>query len=299
MAKEREVLTTDLVKFVIGARLLSPCLGTAPADPEIYKKFLIDTALEGELAIAKTDQDRERIEQVRDAMIHHELGSLPGAQGAILANTPQEVQDVLKAEGEVAEGVRGLTVFRRHDHDVEPRRVPALAGHMLRGNMKEAVENNTNIPQPASKVDKYIYVGEFLVEFHRDGKPLSDVDGIWSRPLRTRDMRTQQSRVCIATSEFINPLGATTIEFTIFCLAKAFSKSFGAGGLDVKDIERIVNMGLTFSGVGQFRNGSHGLFEVTSFAQSDMNWHEAVKARLEMLKMGQQLYTGAIVKAAK
>ena len=104
-------------------------------------------------------------------MTANELTMLPGQQGnSALADAPQEVQDAL---GEAGDGlVKGTTIFRRSKSGG-----PVLLGYQLRGLLKEAYEAHTDIPQPASKVDKFMYVSQFEIPIVRDGSPLAAVDG--------------------------------------------------------------------------------------------------------------------------
>jgi hypothetical protein len=284
---EKAELSNDIRCFKVKARLLSPMLGTAPEDQNLYTTFLIEKALKNEYAAAKTKGDTARIDELKAAMIAQELQTLPGVKGgALTANSPDEVIAALPGD-EADLAVKGKTVFRRAKDGT-----PMLVGYMLRGMFKEGFESHTDIPMPASKVDRFLWVGEFEIPISRDGQPLKDVDCEWSRPLRTKDQRTGVSRTCIATSEVVNPVGDTTIEFTVFILAKGFSQAYTGGKFKSEDVERVTNLALTFGGLGQFRNGSHGCFEVVSFKEETVDWKAALKARLEMLKAGQQIYGG-------
>jgi hypothetical protein len=286
--KEKVELTSDIRCFNIEATFLSPCLGTAPSDPLLYEKFLIDSALELEYLAARKAGDTDRIDRMKAGMMAHELSSLPGQQaGHILANSSEEVRLALPAE-EQEGAVKGLTVFRR----TATSKTPMLVGYMLRGFYKEAFDSHTDIPMPASKVDKFLWIGEFEVPIFRDGKLLDNVDGEWSRPLRTKDPKTGVSRVCIPSSEFVNPLGNTSISFTLFVMAKGFSAAYNGGKFRTEDIERVTHLGLAFGGLGQFRNGGHGCLQVTNFKETTVDWKTALATRIQLLKDGQQLYAG-------
>lgn len=289
IAKVREELGTGIKSYRVRAKLLTPMLGTAPEDPELYSTYLIEKALRAEYQTAKTDGDKARIDVVKAGMLAHELSTLPGAKGSELtANSPDAVKAALDQEDSET-SVKGRTVFRRSQNGAT-KGAPMLVGYMLRGFIKEGLETHTDIPMPASKVDKFLWIGEFEIPIIRDGAALPNVDGQWSRPLRTKDQRTGVSRTAIATSEFINPIGDTIIEFTIFVMPKGFATSYTGGKMTTDDIQRTIALGLAFGGVGQFRNGSHGCFEMLSFVENDVDWKAALQARLDMLKQGQQLY---------
>lgn len=288
---EKVELTTDIRSYKVKARLLTPMLGTAPEDPNLYTTYLIEKALKTEYADAKGKGDTSRVDKTKAAMIAQELTTLPGQKGGgMLSNSPDEVKDALDDGGEGDSAIKGKTVYRRASNG---KGGPMLVGYMVRGFYKEAFDTHTDIPMPASKVDKFIWVGEFEIPILRDGVALSDVDGSWSRPLRTKDQKTGVSRTCIATSEFVNPLGDTTIEFTVFVMAKGFSQTYTGGKFKSDDVERATSLALAFGGLGQFRNGGHGCFEMVSFEENNVDWKAALKARTEMLKAGQQLYAGA------
>ena len=293
-------LGTTITSYRVRARLLTPMLGTAPQDASLYTTYLIEKALKTEYQAAKGKEDVERIDKVKAAMIAQELTTLPGQKGAnLITNSPDEVKEVLTStlgEEESENVVKGKTVYRRTQNGTGG---PMLVGYMLRGFIKEGLETHTDIPQPASKVDKFLWIGEFEIPIIRDGSPLTDVDGEWSRPLRTKDQRTGVSRTCIATSEFVNPIGDTEIEFTIFIMPKGFSTAYTGGKMSKDDIERTIALGLAFGGVGQYRNGGHGCFEVVSFTEEEVDWKTALAARVQMLKQGQQLYGSVPEEAAE
>ena len=92
------------------------------------------------------------------------------------------------------------------------------------------------------------------------------------------------------TSEVINPVADTTVEFDIVVFGKGFSQAYNAGKFKAADVERVVTTAMAFGGVGQFRNGGHGCFEVVSFTEQEIGWKDALAARLALLKAGQQIY---------
>jgi hypothetical protein len=283
-------LSTEIKSFRVKARLLTPMLGTAPEDPNLYTAYLIEKALKQEYQAAKTSGDTTRVDALKSAMVAQELTTLPGAKGqGMLVDSPDEVKDALDKGGDGDDTIKGKTVFRRTQNG---KGGPMLVGYMIRGFYKEAFDSHTDIPMPASKVDKFLWIGEFEVPIYRDGKPLDAIDAEWSRPLRTKDQRTGVNRTCLATSEVVNPVGDTTIEFTVFVMAKAFSQTYTGGRFKNDDVERVTQLALTFGGLGQFRNGGHGAFEVLEFEEKTVDWKDALKARQEMLKAGQQIYAG-------
>lgn len=287
---EKQDLSTDIRSFRVKAKLLTPMLGTAPEDANLYTAYLIEKALKTEYADAKGKGDTTRVDKLKAAMISQELTTLPGAKGqGMLANSPDDVKDALDKGDDGEDTVKGRTVFRRTSNG---KGGPMLVGYMVRGFYKEAFDTHTDIPMPASKVDKFLWIGEFEIPIIRDGVALTNIDAEWSRPLRTKDQRTGVSRTCIATSEVVNPIGETTIEFTVYVMAKGFSQTYTGGKFKNEDVERVTQLALTFGGLGQFRNGGHGCFEVTSFVEENVDWKTALKTRQEMLKAGQQIYAG-------
>ncbi len=76
MAKEKVVkadLSTDIKSFRVKAKLLTPMLGTAPEDPNLYTAYLIEKALKTEYADAKTKGDTARVDKAKAGMLAQEL----------------------------------------------------------------------------------------------------------------------------------------------------------------------------------------------------------------------------------
>jgi len=284
----KAALPSEVKKYSVEVAFLTPLLGTAPENPALYGDFIIGKALDERLKKAKTEEDKEAVEQIRKAMLDREISMLPGnANSELLESQEKSVQDVLKeAAEEGAEVVKGRTVFRRLKGQGGG---PGMLGYQWRGYLKEAAVTHSDIPQPESKIDKFCWIGEIGIPILRNGKPLRDVDGEFSRPLRTKDQRTGVSRVCIATSEFINPFPVTGCKFTVFVMPKGFSTAYSGGKFSADDVKHWLEAG-AFNGTGQFRSGGHGCFKIVSFVEEDVDWKDALKARLKMLEDGVQLY---------
>ena len=90
---------------------------------------------------------------------------------------------------------KGLTVFLRDDE------VLCLADYVIKGFLKEAlsvIKSQIKIGSPVSKVDNLILVEPDYIHFTRGGKPVTEADEIFERPLRAMTM--QGPRVSIPLS---------------------------------------------------------------------------------------------------
>ena len=145
---------------------------------------------------------------------------------------------------------KGLTVFLRDDG------VLCLADYVIKGFLKEAlgaIKSQVKIGSPASKVDNFVFVEPDYIHFTRGGKPVTDADEIFERPLRAMTM--QGPRVSVSASEIIRP--GWEIEFTLALIAN--EKTAKSVALTWNVIEEALNYG-AYKGLGQWRNGQNGRF---------------------------------------
>lgn len=145
---------------------------------------------------------------------------------------------------------KGLTVFLRDDG------VLCLADYVIKGFLKEAlgvIKSQIKIGSPTTKVDNLIFVEPEYLHFTRNGKPVTDADEIFERPLRAMTM--QGPRVSVSASEIIRP--DWEIEFMLALIAN--EKTAKSVALTWNVIEEALNYG-SFKGLGQWRNGQNGRF---------------------------------------
>lgn len=145
---------------------------------------------------------------------------------------------------------KGLTVFLRDDG------VLCLADYVIKGFLKEAlgvIKSQIKIGSPATKVDNFVFVEPDYIHFTRGGKPVTDADEIFERPLRAMTM--QGPRVSVSASEIIRP--GWEIEFTLTLIDN--EKTAKSVALAWNVVEEALNYG-TYKGLGQWRNGQNGRF---------------------------------------
>lgn len=115
------------------------------------------------------------------------------------------------------------------------------------------LKSQIKIGSPASKVDNLILVEPDYIHFTRGGKPVTEADEIFERPLRAMTM--QGPRVSVSASEIIRP--DWEIEFTLTLIDNERTAKSAALTFDV--IEEALNYG-SIKGLGQWRNGQNGRF---------------------------------------
>lgn len=161
----------------------------------------------------------------------------------------------LKAE-EVAEAYndieavedRGWTGF--HEENGEPY----VYDYWIRGYLKTAFQalqetgDLAKIPAYKTKIDRFIFIAPRKLFFDLQG----GVPGVIERPLRA--MTARGPRVTLARSDTL-PEG-TTLGFTIECLKNK--------GIGLDEIREALDYG-RYEGLGQWRSGGYGRFEVIHF----------------------------------
>lgn len=125
--------------------------------------------------------------------------------------------------------------------------------YMIRGFLKNAalvLKDVHKVKAPKSKIDNLVFVLPRRIML---GK--THPDGVVERPLRAMTM--QGPRVTLARSDYLN--AGLEISFTITLLSSP--------DVTPKFIEKLFEYG-ALCGLGQFRNGSYGRFEVVSFEKN-------------------------------
>jgi hypothetical protein len=109
-----------------------------------------------------------------------------------------------------------------------------------------------NIKAMKSKLDDFFFVSPRKVYFLRGGQIVKEPDGILERPINISG--PQGKRTAIARSEFLNP--GVALDFSVKLLKHK--------EITMRTIEELLEYG-SLHGMGQFRNGGYGCFEVIEF----------------------------------
>jgi hypothetical protein len=268
--KEKELLSADAWKFAITIRNVIETLGTAPADPTIYEDFIVSKALQGSFYKAVSAEEKALIKK---AILDHELSLLPGiANAEALDGSPQSVRDVLTVGDEPTQ--KGRTIFRQNKSGL------VMLDYQLKGFYKAAGKAVGSVYQPESRIDKFLFVSPREILWMRDGAPIPRPEGECQRPLRTEDARTGVARTCIAVSDTILP--GATLTYEVVVLPKGFSGKSTGGQMSRELIRQFTEYGI-FSGLGAWRNASHGAFEIVSFEELPISWSDAIDLRRHQL----------------
>jgi hypothetical protein len=163
-------------------------LGSAPADPEIYRSFI---------ASKKLKEDKVKAAPEKLADLNAEEKQLADEEVKLL---PQDDN--------------GISVFRRNDEGI------ILMDFQIRGFLKEAAEAVSGIWGVRSKIDKWVFVRERIIPVMRNGAHVKQPDGVLERPLRAQTM--QGPRTALAASEKLNP--GVSMTFTLLVLPLGESK---------------------------------------------------------------------------
>ncbi|MDE1971519.1 MAG: hypothetical protein KGI50_08165 [Patescibacteria group bacterium] len=142
---------------------------------------------------------------------------------------------------------RGWTGFHQDDHGL------FCYSYMIRGFLKEAataLKAQHRVKNFKSKIDKLVFVMQRRLHYTRNGKNITTPDGVFERPLRAMTM--QGPRVTLARSDSLN--AGVSLKFDLLILDNN-------EGVNKEWIEGLFEYG-QLQGLGQFRNGSFGQFNV-------------------------------------
>lgn len=153
------------------------------------------------------------------------------------------IEDEVASLGVDAVAEKGMTVFPRDEHGN-----PFLYDYQIKGYFKDtcgglkkvSTSKSSKVKAYKKEIDKLIFVKERKIPFEN----YTEI-GINQRPLRAMTM--QGERVSLAMSEEIN--AGATVTFTIQMLSDEHEAI----------VREWLNYGV-FSGIGQWRNASHGRF---------------------------------------
>jgi len=187
------------------------------------------------------------------------LGSLP-ADPAIYSNyiaskAPAKWQH--DEEVELADAMadvnpdRSITVFAQDERGL------FLYDYHVKGFLKEVanmLKDNFGIPNLRQKVDYYTYVHPRRIYLMRpDGTIIVEEDEVFERPLRGKT--AQGERVALVASERVNP--PIFIQFQLELVENS-------AGVTAELLREICEFG-RLKGLGQWRNGGWGRFELKKF----------------------------------
>lgn len=153
----------------------------------------------------------------------------------------------------------GLRVFLR---DTQEKDAIMIYDYVLRGYFKSAftgLVSQLKILQPASKVDRYLFVGPRILYILRDGDRIYEEDDILERPLRA--MTAQGPRNTLMSSEMV--LDPWEIEFEVTLLPNTGTKL--SAPITWEAVESALEYG-QLMGLGGWRTGGQGRFEFERIA---------------------------------
>lgn len=189
-------------------RFTEPMLGTAPSNPEVYKKFI------------------ESKKPVKHAG-----------------------EDETATVEESAEQGPGYTMIRSDEKGL------FLYDYMVKGFLKEwfnVLKDNFKVRNARAKLVTGVYIFPRRIYLTRAGETLKEADGVLERPLRAQTM--QGPRVTLAKSDLVE--AGTQLSFQV--------KFFKNSEIKRDMLEAVLRECGQFQGLGQWRGGSYGRFEVVT-----------------------------------
>lgn len=184
-----------------------------------------------------------KIMKVKIRFLEPILGTVPKDKEIyktyIESKNPNSKEDETVDIQEVEE--RGWTGFMQDENGIY------IFNYMVKGFLKHAgnvLKDNLRIKNLRAKIEDYVFINPRKIYF---GK--KEVDGVIERPLR--GMTMQGPRIALARSDYIKE--GTEIEFNIEIIPNK--------EIDEEVIKTLLEYG-KYMGLGQFRGGSYGTFEV-------------------------------------
>lgn len=125
--------------------------------------------------------------------------------------------------------------------------------YTVRGFLKEAAaatQKTHGVKNFKSKIDRMVFIFPRRLHFLRNGKEIKSVDGMVERPLRAMTM--QGPRVTLARSDMLREGCSVKFQVEIIENKESINEAW---------VRELFQYG-RFQGLGQFRNGSYGRFEI-------------------------------------
>jgi hypothetical protein len=211
--------------YTLHVKLTEPMLASSPADPEVYKRFIIE-------------RKKKEIENAR---------TLEGETTKPLEELTADELETLSSGGRE---MSGWSVFHKDACGI------FLFDYHVRGFMKagaEAMMGKAGMSAYRSKIDKWLFVFPRRI-YLRDaaGKNIPEAHGTLERPLRAMTM--QGPRISLKRSDYVNE--GTNFQCEVRVL------DLGEKEFTVARLQEWVSYG-QYSGFGEWRTGSYGRFEAT------------------------------------
>ena len=258
MAKKEEIILTEIELdkavmrkryFRIKIRLTDKFLGTIPKDKSIYTTYIATKAPQH---VAKSTKLRIELETKINALRAKSDGIDTDEIKALLKQIdnivvdPNDIPEVEDIDNIEQRGWTGF--FSEKDKGIY------ILNYMIMGFFKEAgnlLKEQVGIKNLKSKLENNVFISPRRIFVNKN-----EPDGCIERPLRGQ---TPQGQITsLVRSDYID--AGTEIEFSIILVENKEIKP-----LTLRTLMEYGNL----KGLGQFRNGSYGRFEVISFAETN------------------------------
>lgn len=222
-------MNLSMREFSVKICLLERMLGTVPKNKAVYASYIADKG--------------------REMLLKQQAKGIPNAAGEAIDAVA--VETMLEEEVETIQEVedKGWTGYHSDEKG------SFIFDYWIKGFLCEAartlakqIEKEHGLKQPADKTKRYLFVSPRRIYLPKlEEEPLE-------RPLRA--MTAQGPRVTVVRSDTV--AAGSELSFHL--------KLLDGSGLTPTIIQKILEYG-EFIGLGQWRTGSHGRFEVTSFKE--------------------------------
>jgi len=159
----KEKKPASVKRYAVTLTTITEMLGSIPADPEVYKRFIAEKAKENKSYTAEEIAVRTEAE----------LASL---------NREREEQ--------------GWSTFHKDENGI------FQLDYVIRGHMKEAcasVTGKSEVPVFKSKIDRWAFIFPQVIYWQREGNPVLKEDSVRERPIRV--MTPQGPRTSLKRSD--------------------------------------------------------------------------------------------------